>query len=571
MNGFSLISTLVISLVLSVLGGAAMYTSMVSYHTTRADIRYSHASKAAEIGLLTAVDSIAQRGSCDVRETYNGTAGNANYSVTVVRQGRICFIRSEGTMGPARVVKTAIIQSYYGVGLYTVRGSVDAELGGSARLSGCDTTTRPTCFVPAFIASGNVVTTVPEESCDADDGFSSGLYGDPAVLSSVRFTDLIPLFFNVNCFNTVTDPQCDVGLLQIIEREYGVNPTNNNQDFTFDANGIPVVNIPNPNIPPSCSVNGSGATVNLSTDYLDCSDIQVNGEDVVITGNRSGLPVNIYFNGARIYMGNVSNFNLYYNNPNSVRGVYLYGSLRDFRIVSRGYVKTVNSTSYTTIDNGTIIIGPSNAANIDNPSSRHRLLLRDNVYIENSVIIAKGVWTNTDGDGYGRYYLLDSLMYVYAYACPSCSRDSDTSSLDACYYIDTGYCGVYSYYSYFNAGRDSDGSARPSLIISNNSTLHFRYTRGTAYIWGAFVGQDITYLLWTGWSPNQSFRGFLVRNFPQNRTIRIRITSSNFRLDFRKDIIDSLSERFWFFRRVWCIQDPLLPFPQMVQTRLTAY
>ena len=569
MGGFSLIPTLVISLVLSVLGGAAMYISMTNLQVTRADFRYSLASKAADVGLLTAVDSITQRGGCDVRESFSGTAGGANYRADVVRQGRICFIRSEGTLGPARVVKTAIIQSYYGVGLYTVRGNVNAELGGGARLSGCDRTVRPTCFVPAFIASGDVVTTVPEQSCSADNG-GSGLYGDPAVITTVRFTDLIPLFFNVNCFNTLTDSNCDVGLLQVIEREYGINEVNGNTDFSFDSYGVPIVNIPNPTIPNSCHINGSNITVDLSTSYTDCSDIQVNGNNVTITGSRAGEPPNIYFNGTKITLSNASNFNLYYNNPNSSRGVYLGGEVSNFRIISRGFVRTLDSVD-TRISQGVIIIGPTNSANIENPNSRHRLMLTDSVSIEESIVIAKSIWTNTDSDTNRTYYILDSLVYVYAYACPGCSRDSDTSSLDACYYVSRGYCGLYADRSYTFIGRDPNGDPRPTLVISNNSTLYFRYPRGTIYIWGSFVGQDITYLLFYGRNFRQDFKGFLVRNFPQDRTIRIRIRSSGFVMEFRKDIINSLNQRFWFFRRVQCVQDPLLPYPQMIQTKMTAY
>ena len=574
MGGFALIPTLVISMILAVLGGAAMYISMTDLQITTADHRFTLANKAAEVGLLTAVDSIAQRGSCDISETYTGTVGGANYTTNVVRQGRICFIRSEGRMGPARVIKTAIIQSYYGIGLYTVRGNVNAELGGSARLSGCDTTTTPTCFVPAFIASGRVVTTVPEQSCSADNGVSSGIYGDPAVLSTVRFTDLIPLFFNANCFNARSDRDCDVGLLQIIEQEYGVNPVTGNQDFRFDEYGIPIVNIPTVNVPASCQVNSSGVTVNLATDYTTCSDIQVNGEDVVIRGQRSGDSVNIHFNGTRIWVIDASNFNLYYNNPNSLRGVYLGGTVSDFRIVSRGYVRTVDTSisRFTTIINGVIIIGPTASSVINSPNTNHQFVVRDHAIVDTSVIISKRIRLNSDNDRRALNYWLDSLVYVYAYACPNCSRSSDTSSLYACYY-NLGYCGVYAYRSYLFVGRDLRGNPRPSLIISNNSTLYFRFPRGTIYIWGAFVGQDITYLLWSGLSRSfrQDFKGFLIRNFPPDRTIRIRITGSSFTMDFRKDIINSLNQRFWFFRRVQCVQDPLLPYPQMIQTKMTAY
>ena len=160
-------------------------------------------------------------------------------------------------------------------------------------------------------------------------------------------------------------------------------------------------------------------------------------------------------------------------------------------------------------------------------------------------------------------------MYVYAYACPNCSRDYSTSSLDACYNYNLRWCGWYGRRIRLSIGRSSSGEERPSLIISNNSTVYTNRPRGRVYIWGAFIGEDVTYLLWTR-VRYQDFRGFLVRNFPSSLSLRIRIYR-NFSLEFNKDFLDRLANNFWYFRKIQCIRDDINPLTQLIHTILTAY
>ena len=69
-------------------------------------------------------------------------------------------------------------------------------------------------------------------------------------------------------------------------------------------------------------------------------------------------------------------------------------------------------------------------------------------------------------------------------------------------------------------------------------------------------GEDVTYLTWTGVTL-QDFRGFLIRNFPPTLTLSINITSSDFKMNFSKSIIDALVNKYRFFREVECVRDPL--------------
>ena len=204
-SGFTLVVVLLLSLAIMLLGGTAMYLAAINFKTTAADIKYNHAEKAANTGLLNAFDEINRQGTGGANRSISGTMRNTAYATDILYAGRnLWFLSSEGSLHNSRVIKTALFQSYSGVGLYTVRGNVNALLNHGARLSGCDSSDDPDCFVPAFIASGTIRTGSNErKSCTAAgaaDGTTAGLFGAPAILN-MRQGDLSVIFFKVDCFN----------------------------------------------------------------------------------------------------------------------------------------------------------------------------------------------------------------------------------------------------------------------------------------------------------------------------------------------------------------------------------
>jgi len=627
MRGFSLANTIILSTFILIIALFGLMVTNFNFSSTRAEARYQLAEKAANAGFVQAANLIQRTGFCDISQTITGDVGDATYRVEIKRSGRVCFIRSVGEADGARVVKTGIVQAYYGVGLYTVRGNVDAELGAGVRLSGCDYNADPVCVVPAFIASGNVTSTLPPQRCcqnddaglagcaytdncvPADDG-GSGLYGNPAIVTHVQFRDLIPLFFNVNCFNIHSDG-CDEGLLQVFEREYGVIFDN---EYGIPRAGLDTLD---PNVPNDCVIENDNY-INFENEYLDCEEL--------VLSNYSNTFVYLYgYNSARpkptVYIlrqHNNDNVIVFVSDNLSAQGFRLLShfpiflgsswSCYDFcrtsndcdivywftrYIVGRNLANTCFSysedgTGFTlenvqivttkdifTDDNGitlrdsTIVIAPDDINDTNNnPDAYHsgyRLRVMRGITLDKSQLFVKHIRFSD----YSVVNVWDSLVYMYAYACPNCSRTSDTSSLDACRNNDIDWCGWYGRYITLNIGRDDAGRERPSLLISNNSTVHTSYPMGTVYIWGAFVGQDVTYLSWYG-VERQHYRGFLIRNFPPQLTLRIRI-SDGFTMEFRKSILDKLSDNFWFFRKVNCIRDDISVKTQLIQTRSTTY
>ena len=266
-KGFSLVTVLVLSLVIMLLGGTGLFIAGTNFKATRADANYNLADKASNAGLLKAFDEINKTGSGGNDRTITGNIGSAAYATRIMYGGKNnWFVSSEGSFSNSKVIKTALFQGYSGVGLYTVRGQVNASIQ-SARLSGCDADPTPDCYVPAFIASGTINTggTTPKActAAGATDGTSSGLYGSPATLN-LNQGDLSRIFFKVKCFNKYNNSDCNISLLDYLEYDYGRNPADNHQDFSFQQTGIgangygiPVVSVVAPSLPAVPSVPGS--------------------------------------------------------------------------------------------------------------------------------------------------------------------------------------------------------------------------------------------------------------------------------------------------------------------------
>ena len=157
-KGFSLVTVLVMSLVIMLFGGTSLFVAATNFKSTRADANYNLADKASNAGLLNAFDAINKTGTGGNDRTITGAVGSASYATSIMYGGKNnWFVSSEGTFSNSQVIKTALFQGYSGVGLYTVRGQVNASIQ-SARLSGCDAAPTPDCYVPAFIASGTINT-----------------------------------------------------------------------------------------------------------------------------------------------------------------------------------------------------------------------------------------------------------------------------------------------------------------------------------------------------------------------------------------------------------------------------
>jgi len=568
MRGFSLPTVIILSLILTIIGVTGIYIVRSDYETTLGYVRFNLAEVAANSGLYRAIDEIQATGFCS-DQTISGNVGSATYTVTIKRSGRVCLVKSVGRMGPARSVKVSAIQSYYGIGLYTVRGGVNVEYRGG-RLSGCDINVDPVCFVPAFIASGTVHGIRRTYTCSQDRG-GPGVYGEPAILPNVTFHDLTPLFFNVNCFhsNSETDLTCDYGLNNALEDTYATNWINDNKDFYIDGWGQVIVNIPEPP-EDACIYNGSSLNladidnINYENEPCDTQHIIIKKKNAIVYGTPPHEV--ILYTNRNIHLedvdgGEPSGYNEF-DFPNYNLTLYSTGrvyldNVKNIRIVTNNRIYT-----YDRIQNSLIVQGLNYSEENNNAFAPQNLFSQVNpLLINNSVIFTRQIRFRD----FSRNYILNSLVYLYANACPNCSRNSNLASVYACQNTlrRCGWAGRYFRFTHIvYLGRNAHGDLEASIVINVNSVV----AAYANYIWGVYFGEDVNYL----WGYRANVRGFLIRNFPKNLSLDIGFNRyTNF--EFSKKAIDQITEKFWFFRKVKCIRDDINPLTQMIQSRFTAY
>jgi len=612
-KGFSLITVLGLTLIISLIGATAMYISLIDNKLTGANAKYELADKAAEYGLLQAVNSIQANGFC-YNTTNNGSDGLATYSTQIQRSSNVCFVKSTGQVGNAKVVKTAIIQSYYGIGLYTVRGGINASYNGG-RLSGCDRVNS--CNVPAFIASGRInLNGAHTYSCPVDNG-SKHIFGNPAIINGVKFTDLTPLFFNVDCENSQRDSNCNYGLNNALEDTFATDPNTNIKDFYIDQYNQVVLtntvenNLYTPPTPTPCPIDYNN---NLNLGNLTSSgSCYINRRGVDIYGTLpSGVQYTIYIgnNASGTILENVNgntptsqnnynipNYNLtiYTNQPITISdGLFNTRLITDNSITYsyNGNVPLNNGVPYTTytnpndnnpycyLQNDIIIQGYDNSSEGNNIPQIG--LVGDNkaqngyaniffytpnyatvdLYTSNTDLFVREIIFNDSSNN----YFANSLAYIYSDSFPAnLPPTNNMQSIQDCN-NNIYQCGWTDYQEqtsenvYF--GNDINSNLAPSLLINNNSVV-LGYSESFS---GIYFGEDVNYIDSYGASVN----GFLVRNFPPNLSLNIGF-SNNTNFQFNKSAINALSNEFWFVQPVQCVQDNPQPYTQMIQTELTAY
>lgn len=595
-------------LIIGLIGTVAITLSYISYQTTVAEARFYKAEKAANVCLLAAVERVQSTGLC------NGEFTNSDFRLdlsgsckaTLTPSGRICFIRAEGTSVFSTVYKTIIIQGFYGQGLYTVRGGVNATYSGGL-LTGCDNENN--CTVPAFIASSGTINLGLATPRFCPQTSNTGIWGNPPTFTNAGFFDLTRLFFNVNCFasNFYNETyRCNYGLTDALRDSYGrvyrsgIQPyifpypneqTSNNQtDFYFNPYGEPVINpqllsdLNNPSqiLSQPCTNSTNSTNFNLSSISIpsDCGNYTiVFNRNVTIFGTlNSQKPVTLFLlRGGTLNSinGGILNnqtslgewnyrLNIYSNSPISINN-----SLSNVRILT---ISNATVSSETTITNSTIIQALSNEnQNNQNPSPQN-FIANGILYIWDSKIITRHI-RFTNGD----LYAFRTLLYLYANACPNCIRNTSDPAQNPCYQAynipndpGTYRCGWYGYGHNAYVGMYSNGTYQDltSLIINNNSIIY----SPTIYIAGIYFGQDVNYLLSSG----ATIRGFLVRNFPPNLSLQISFNQyTNFQ--FKLDAINSIrydrstGKGFWFVRKVECIRELPTPAYFTVITRMTTW
>jgi len=585
-RGYVLLIVLIISVLIALIGAGLAFMSKQGYFSTRANTLFNKLQKAAHYGINEAIRRIVvNEGICEagrIDETLN--IDGSEVIVSIARRGLLCSLRAEANLGGARQVIVASTQGFYGIGTYTTKGSVSAEIRGGI-ISGCDLGNN--CTIPGFITKGTVTTSAPTRNCNNIG--SRGIFGTPPVKPRVPFIDLISLAFNADCFSC---------LLGIFEREdnyqgypmgLGSNPLWRNiygvarRDVSFngsiddcgncpdlsrfdEANSIignmqiyfPTSNETNLNgSNGSCEFNGE--SLNLSQDLLDCTWIRLTKATVNITGVAPNIKF-IYAPSTTVTVSNAGNAVIITENAITInaktnpsplalyttQNVDITGNFTKTRIVAMGNINvgTPNDISDSTIiTQGTV---SATAPQFD---------LRDVIVFAKRIDFGSGRRINIQGGMLYLYTLADQERTNNRVLNQGCNWGSNRN--ECAWYGD-------SLRSPVTIGTQDN----PTLIILVNSATYIGNT-DTVNINSVLFGEGVTYLTWRGVN-NQNYQGILVRNFPNNETLQIRI-SDGFSLNFNYGIINTLNTKYWFVRKFECIRDDPLPYAQAIQTYHSSY
>ncbi|RKX62364.1 MAG: hypothetical protein DRP34_04300 [Thermodesulfobacteriota bacterium] len=589
-KGYVLLIVIIISAAIALVGAGLAVMNKLGFLSTRANVVFNKVQKAAHYGIMEATRRIVENGGlCEegiIENTLNIDGIDVN--ITTSRRGLVCFIRSEATLGNARAILVSTTQGFYGIGTYTVKGQINANIYGGL-ISGCDSDND--CSIPGFIASGPINVTTQTGSCsEADD---SGVFGTPPTKPNVNFYDLVPLAFNANCF-------CE--LLTILETEdswkgypmgLGSNPLwkdengTSRQDIVFDKGNLTScpnpgeideadlimgdmnVNFPQvPNISPSCKVErDKDLILNLTTmkvtvsgsnenvDLSNCTAVLINSgtKTLQINGKASQTKYIYTTNNSRITISGAENGILINDTTSEVD---ITSSFDPFVVYSRGEV-TLNNVSF-------IRVVSLNDINIIYPNISNSTLITEEDIVNNSNnlnlsdvnIFAKRILFGS----HTQINIRGGMLYLYTLAN---SERRNNTVLNGCWY-NNNCAWIGSSLRSINIGT----SENPVLLILVNSATYISYTN-RININGVLFGQGVTYL--TGYGVNeQNYRGILVRNFPYTESLNIKF-GSGVSLQFDYGIINTLTQNYWFVRKFECIKDDPLPYAQTIQTLHSSY
>jgi len=113
-KGFILVTVLILSLVLVILGITAAFINQIGYFSIAAETKYKIVENNAEWGLMKAVENLYLKAqSCSGNVSYTPSIGDP-VQIKFFKAGNNCFIWSKAVYKNAKVVKIAVITIYSG-------------------------------------------------------------------------------------------------------------------------------------------------------------------------------------------------------------------------------------------------------------------------------------------------------------------------------------------------------------------------------------------------------------------------------------------------------------------------
>lgn len=322
-KGFALITVLILTLVVFILGASAMYISEFAMKSLKSEALWQKVEKAADYGLLEFISRL-KTGYVNCGETTTLTNINgATVTLKSIKGGASCLIWSKANIGTTSVVKVAIISttSDTSLGAATIKNLTNLSMTGSAAIASCD----PNCIIPALTTGNTLLSNPPENLVSQCPNNPKGLTAltDPYVPNAFdpNTTDLTPKVFNATDRNN---------LLSILSNLYKVAFSDGtpvgiigNYVSVTDTNGNLKTDVVNATNPPAFDVCGSWFnTCTASGSSISCGNLTLSwtgtlyalkqGNTVyaycskIDLGPNSSLSINGFSGGSVIASNNVS-------------------------------------------------------------------------------------------------------------------------------------------------------------------------------------------------------------------------------------------------------------------------
>lgn len=521
-KGFILAAVLAMTLLVMILGTAAIKMSELGYMAYGSGRKYQVAGTASEFGLNTAIASVVTNSACPVATsgTVNTGGVNASYSYFSVSGGGYCFIHGKGTFGGATVVKTAVVPASVPAQLAAVvfRNGGHFDVGGSSTIQNCNTT----CRTPGVVYGGTVSNSINDinndESCTGA-ASEKGIYGSPNAIQDKEgnacnsasstctgeaLSDRIPELFNSTDWTSFKN-----------------DLAGNYNGFTIDVTNLSASGMPSVSGAPavssactcSCSVTlGTGTTTCCSggaaKTISSCAEVKVDGA-LTINGIPSSISTivstgNITASGVTSSTGNFTNKSIF---ATGTAGITMNDSeitLNNTSLVAGG---GVSLTSFGTVSNSSKIVSEgtggvsiagsgtiSNSAIVTTNASGS--VSKTGASLANATIVSKNDFNLDSGSG--------TLTDVDVFSKTITVQSHPGSIAGGIFYSqgDTTFPATYS-------GTTTFGTVADPVLMLTGGDMIFNHTSGQTNFNGLVYAEGYISLRTTG---NFDIRGAVVTN-----------------------------------------------------------
>lgn len=295
-KGFAIVTVLVISLVLGILGATAMYISQEGYTAISAEVKYQVANRNANYGIMKALEELREGTlTCGSTRTYSLDKGSVR--VRTVKGGMSCFIWSEGMFANGRSVKVNVF--YMGGGSNIAALSFVDFIGSEFLLKNMSiiTSTDSECSALSYVNCNSICSDISSyQGCSGKPGWMGCIEGNVSQLDEINPNELL-----LN--KPIEDIQQD--LKNRFNEKFAEVESNIPQPPEIVDSNCIITNAS------SCNVNGSVIKCNASSvDTISCPNgVKISGDSLDIdfwNGNIKGPLVITASSVASMEIGNTN-------------------------------------------------------------------------------------------------------------------------------------------------------------------------------------------------------------------------------------------------------------------------